>query len=286
MTTGSFHAFKPASEAKRKRAAKATCKAFPEAISRTTVAAQFLNLIILPPSLRWSFISVGKSASTSTLHALYVLEFGHPLTADVTPLDDINPHAAVHTLPAHGVFARALEQGLSMPDLLGLASLQERICVVRDPLDRAVSGFRYLCTSHRLKARWFARDRFLMDAAVGFDWDRHPDTAEGFERFLDFLAWQIDSSGVDSLNGHWRPQAAFIKPEVYAPTLIGRMEDMPAYFDLLSSRLGVTHKVERLQKNSQPETDLSALCTAAARRRCAELFADDYEIFDYTPAGP
>ncbi|WP_299658230.1 sulfotransferase family 2 domain-containing protein [uncultured Tateyamaria sp.] len=281
-----FRPFKPAGAGRRKKAVKATQRASPEAFPDKDAAGQFLFQIILPPSLRWSFISVGKSASTSTLHALYEAEFGHPLTADLTPLHDINPDAAIHTLPEHGIFGRALHQGLSMPDLLALPQLEQRICVVRDPLERAISGFRYICKSHHLKARWFARERFEMDAAVGFDWDRHTDTVQGFERFLAFLAWQMDASGVDRLNGHWRPQTAFIKPEVYRPTLIGRMEDVPAYFKALSAQLGAAPRGAEYRKNPQADMDISVFCSPAARRHCAEIFAPDYEAFEYASPLP
>lgn len=283
MPNPSFRPFKPASAARRKAAVKATRRDYPASFPGDDATEKFLFQIILPPSLRWSFISVGKNASTSTLHALYAAEFGHPLTADLTPPHDINPHAAIHTLPNHGIFGRALHQGLSMQDVLALAPLEQRICVVRDPLERAISGFRYICRSHRLGARWFARDRFLMDATVGFDWEVHPDTAQGFERFLAFLDWQIDTSGVDSLDGHWRPQTAFIKPEVYQPTLIGRMEDMQTYFDALSASFGDAVQQAVHRKNSQDPVDISALCSPAAATGCARLFARDYDLFEYAP---
>jgi hypothetical protein len=274
-----FAPFTPVSERRQKTAVRETRKAFPATFPSDAVAHNFLFQIVLPPSRRWSFISVGKSASTSTLHALYGAEFGHPLTANMTPLHDINPNAAIHTLPDHGVFARALWQGLSILDVLGIGA--ERICVVRDPLARALSGFRYLCRSHRQKARWFARERFLMDAAVGFDWDTHPDTPAGFERFLQFIAWQVADSGVDSLNGHWRPQAAFIKPAAFRPTLIGRMERMDQYYDALNARLSPTPPITHLWKNRQDADGTDALLSPASLRLCTALFAQDYQLFEY-----
>ncbi|QDL94702.1 transposase (plasmid) [Paroceanicella profunda] len=271
----------PVPAADQSRAVAATRRAFPGHFPDAAAAAGFLFQVILPPSRRWGFISVGKNASSTTLRLLFRAEFGCDMTVQATPAHDINPAAALHMLVEHGVFTRAAWQGLSAPDLLGARGPGERICVVREPFDRAVSGFRYLCRSHRARSLWFARDRFRMNAALGFDWSRHPDTAEGFRLFLRYIAWQVETEGRDAVDAHWRPQATFIKPEVFRPTLTGRMEDMAGYCRSLSERLGGPPPDTDIRENRQPDPQQALRTDREARRLCEALYAIDYEAFGY-----
>lgn len=270
-----------ASDRVQARAVKATARLMLDRKTARQAAWHFLFQIILPPSGRWGFISVGKNASTSTLKLLYQAEFGHPLSADAKPDHDINPEAAVHMLSDHGVFTRALWQGMSARDVTGAKGPGERLCIVRDPLARAVSGFRYIGTSHRARSQWFARDRFRMDAVVGFDWDRHPDTAEGFRRFLDYIAWQIDRDGADAVDAHWQPQATFIKPDIFRPTLQGRMEDMGTFYADLADRLGFLLPEEGTWSNRQAHGGAAFTPDAGSLRLCREIYAEDHERFGY-----
>ena len=204
------------------------------------------------------------------------------MTTEVAPLTDINPDAAIHMLAENGVFTRALWQGLSAGELTTPNGPAERICVVRDPFARAVSGFRYLCESHRRQSPWFARDRFRMNAVVRFDWSTEPDTARGFHKFLDYIAWQTDTEGPDAVDAHWRPQAVFVKPAVFRPTLVGRMEDMARYWQSLSERLGVALPGDAaLWRNRQPQAPDSLTEDTVARRRVRALYSGDYEAFGY-----
>lgn len=213
-------------------------------------AWDFLFQIILPPSRKWGFLSVGKNASSTTLDLLFRAEFGHALSARVTPPHDINPAASMHMLVEHGVFTRALWQGLSVQDLFNpKKGPKERICVTRHPFQRAQSGFQYICKSHEARTQWFACDRFRMNALVGFDWDRLSNTVDGFRRFLDYITWQIETEGPDAVDAHWRPQTSFIKPDVFQPTITGRVEDMPAYVKLLSERLWQGQRSDRIMRN-------------------------------------
>ncbi|WP_238367969.1 sulfotransferase family 2 domain-containing protein [Mesobacterium pallidum] len=271
----------PVAARRQNRAVRATARLMPDKATARQAAWHFLFQVILPPSGRWGFISVGKNASTSTLKLLYQAEFGHALSADAKPDHDINPEAAVHMLAEHGVFTRALWQGLAARDLTGSGGPAERLAIVREPLARAVSGFRYIGKSHRARSQWFARDRFRMDAVVGFDWDSHPDTADGFRRFLDYIAWQIDRDGADAVDAHWQPQATFIKPDIFKPTLQGRMEEMDVFYASLADRLGFALPEGGSWSNRQSSGTAPFAPDAAAIRQVREIYAEDYERFGY-----
>ena len=274
--------FGPAVSVDRRTAAvQVTRKAAPALFPTPDAARRFLFQIILPPSMGWSFISVGKNASSSVLSLLFRVEFGCDMNVSVTPESDINPAAAIHMLADSRVFARALHRGMSLPDLLGAKGPKERICVVRDPMARAVSAFRYFCRSDALKSRWFAADRFRINAALGFDWTRHPDTNEGFRLFLRYIAQEAEQLGEDMLDGHWRPQTAFIKPDAFRPTLTGRMEDMHAFFRTLSDRLGLAPDTPAPWENRQNTDDDPLLHDPLAQALCQQVYADDYEAFGY-----
>jgi hypothetical protein len=170
---------------------------------------------------------------------------------------------------------------MSLPDLLAPQGPRERICVVRDPMARAVSGFRYFCRSDALKSRWFAPDRFRINAALGFDWARHPGTNEGFRLFLHYIAREAEQVGVDMLDGHWRPQTAFIKPGAFRPTLTGRMEDMDAFFRALSDRLGLAPDTAHPWVNRQNTAADPLMHDTHAQTLCRQIYGADYEAFGY-----
>jgi hypothetical protein len=266
---------------KRTAAAEMSRKEFPQHFVTTKAARDFLFQAILPPSMRWCFMSVGKNASSSTLRFLFRAEFDCELTVNVTPRSDINPSAQVHMLTEHRLFSRALLLGISAPDLLGAEGPQERICVVRDPFARAISAFRYLCRSHILGSRWFAFDRFRMNAVSKFNWERDVDTERGFIIFLEYVAWQIDADGPEAVNAHWQPQFTFIKPAVFNPTVIGRMEDLGCYFRTLSERLDAPFPEALPWDNRQPTAPQDLRSSMRAQAICKEIYAADYEAFGY-----
>ena len=122
-----------------------------------------------------------------------------------------------------------------------------------------------------------------MSAVVGFDWDSHTDTAEGMIRFLHYLDWQISAEGADSLDGHWMPQSTFIKPDVFQPTLIGRVEDMTTYYAALHERLGREDAGGQppIWENREGSAPDDLLADDVAQRLCERLYAADYDTFGY-----
>jgi hypothetical protein len=262
-----------------KAVAKTRAK-FPSEFPNEEAARRFLRQVILPPSLRWSFVSVGKNASSSILRLLFKAEFGIDLTVSCAPVRDINPSAEIHMLMDYGVFSRALLRGLSLRHLLNHLGM-ERICVVRDPFARAISSFRYFCRSNEKSARWFARDRFRINAGLGFDWNKHPGTPEGFQIFLRYLQWEINEFGVDFLDAHWRPQFDFIKPRAFRPTLIGNVEDIGSFYKSLAERLGFPLPDTQIWENRQIGSDDDLHNDHMARKLCEEIYLKDYEWLNY-----
>ena len=271
----------PVAMAHRTAAVQDTRAAAPAAFPTRGAARGFLHQIILPPSMNWGFISVGKNASSSVLNLLFRAEFAVDMGVSVTPESDINPAAAIHMLADNRVFARALHRGLSLPDLLGARGPKERICVTRDPMARIVSAFRYFCQSDTLHSRWFAGDRFRINAALGFDWAHHPGTPEGLRRFLRYIAQEVDQVGTDNVNGHWRPQVDFIKPDAFAPTLTGRMDDMEVFYRALSARIGFALDGPAPWENRQNTEADPLLSDAPAQTLCQQIYASDYQAFGY-----
>lgn len=269
---------KPVAEPERGKAVTASMELFPPGVPRQAVA-QFLRQTILGPQGDWAFVSIGKNASSSTLMFLYELEFGHPLTASFNSPVDINPSAVVHQLADHGIFARAFQQGVAAQELQKADKTRMMVC--RNPFDRAVSAFRYFCKSNETGAQWFLRDRLRIDASVGFDWRTMPGTVEGFRRFLHYIELEAEAVSVYLLNAHWRPQKAFVHPEVYRPNLIGRMEDLGAFYRAIEDRLGKRSATEVPVQNRQAAAHPELGQDTAARRLVERIYAQDFEAFGY-----
>ena len=258
----------------------------PDHFPNKEAARDFFFQIIFPPSMRWTFISTGKNASTSVLNWLFEQEFGVPLTVKAEHPIDINPASEIHTLPIYGIFSRALLQGYNMEHFKPPERSIERLCVVRNPFERAISAFRYLCKSQKLESRWFAPDRFKLNAFFRFDWEKDMDTPKGFLLFLNYIQWQIELEGADAVNDHWRPQYTFIKPDLFEPTVIGRMEDMDRFYSEASERIGFPSPLSPKQKNAQTtsaqKADLFKLYDSPeARGLCSQIYQQDYEHFGY-----
>jgi len=267
-----------APDANRRPLIEATRAQLGEAVP-TAAARMFLNLSILPPSKRWIFLSLGKNGSSSTLKLLFELEFGHRLSAHFDAPVDINPSAIVHQLAEHGVFGRALKLGLGLDDLLALDA--ERLVIVRNPYDRALSAYRYFCQSDARASGWFLGPRLRANAMVGFDWDSMPGTLEGFRRFLAYLEAEVDARGPWALDPHWCIQARLSFPDIYRPTLIGRMEDLPAFYRSLAERLGQPLPAEIAAENRQAPAPDALLADPDARRAIERIYAPDFETFGY-----
>ena len=268
----------PVPEPERVQAVTRSIPEFPDQTPRQAVR-NYLNMALLGQGRGWVYVSTGKTATSSTLPFLYQMQFGHPLTARFVPENDINPSAIIHALAEHGVFSRALLEGLSSIDIRALDA--PRLLSVRNPYDRAVSAFRYLCKSQEAAKPWFLHERLRLDAAVGFDWDSMSGTVEGLRRFLTFLQMEIDAFGVHSLNPHWRPQVACCHPSVFQPDIVGRTEDLPAFFAEVAQRMDRPMPEDVISENVQGNDTSSLSSDPEARRLIETIFASDFETFGY-----
>lgn len=255
----------------------------PEALPSNEAAAQYLRRIHVPASLRWAFLNNGKAGTSSSRRLLFQLEFGVPLTVAWDVSDDINSDAVAHRLQGP---SGILRPAALIADPLNRLAGSLRLTTVRHPLDRALSAFEYLCKSHDLRHSWFVQDRLRMNAMVGFDWDRHPRTAEGFSRFLDYAGQTIATAGAQAVDPHWRPQIDNILPDIFRPDLIGRLEDLPAFFSAVAERLDQKLPEEAgLPRSNRQDyrSDRASLLTPANRAAIASLYAADFNWLGYTP---
>jgi hypothetical protein len=258
----------------------------PEVFGKADDAAGLLRSIHLPASLRWAFLNNGKAGTSSARRFLFQMEFGVPLTVAWDVPHDINPDGVVHSLqgPA-GIFRPAIALPAPLAGLEGAL----RLATVRHPVSRAISAFEYICKSHDLRHSWFAQDRLRMNAMVGFDWTADTRTARGFLRFLDYIAQMQAEVGRFEVNPHWRPQIDNVVPSVFRPQLIGRLEDMGAFYRAVAEHLGqpLPPGFDVPAANRQTYAgDRSIWLTPEARDRIAALYAADFDWLDYDPGRP
>jgi len=270
---------------RRQRRAQAFRAENPEHLATDREAVAFLNYIFTPADGRWAFRPNGKTGTTSALYFLFHLVTGHPLSARLQISDSMNPDQAAHELHRAQVFCFLLAQKINPTTYLRKTL---RLTTVRDPLARAVSGFRYLCRSDAAGMAQFYPERARLCALTGFDWDRHPNTPDGFVRFLDYLRLELAHQTERPVDSHFRPQVLNILPGLFRPELVGRCEDLPTFFAEIAERLELPlpeGALEAAPRNrAQDDVVAETLITPAARRLVTEIFAPDYEAFGYIPA--
>lgn len=241
-------------------------------------ALRLLHRTLTPVSGRWTYLVVGKAGSSGILGALHALEFGTPLSVHVA--DEINANAAGHNLVA----ARLLSPLATQADAAGRLSRALRLTSARHPVRRLVSAFRYLCRADARGAPQFLRERLLMSILCGFDWTRDRDTPDGFVRFLDFLLAAAASDGTLSLDLHLADQSAIIRPDIYRPDVVIRLEAADAALADIAARLDRPAPAPLALRNAQPSADLAALVRQpAAVGRLSQLCDADCARFGYDP---
>lgn len=208
----------------------------------------FYGPIVTPRSNRWAFCSVGKTGTSSVLALLFHIEFGVANTVRLDDPEDLNSNSETHRAVDANVF-RLLAQRSDLESLTDYLDNAVRIAMVRNPLDRVWSAFRYLCRSNDMAHPQFAADRLRMSALVGFDWQRHSYTGSGFERFLDYVRMSLQDPATVPRNNHWAPQWLIIRPDVFRPQVLGRLEDPATFARELSDWLGCDTTLPMPAKN-------------------------------------
>lgn len=265
----------------RDAAIKNTMDSFRDQFLTPHNVSYYLFRTLFPPSRRWVYKPCAKSGTSSVLKFLFEVEFQTRLTVKTTPEDDINPSHEFHLLANARVFGRALEYGYSLPNLLNQSDFGERIAVCRNPYDRALSAYRYICLSHSQKSRWFELERVRMVAAHGFDWDVHTNSSHGFDLFLQYIEHEIETVGVNNLDEHWRPQFDVMKPAAFQPTIIGRLEDTDTFLNAIAERIGPGLSADLSRENVTSGGLSSRDISQYQKEQIERIYKNDFEYFSY-----
>ncbi|WP_323763708.1 sulfotransferase family 2 domain-containing protein [Marinovum sp.] len=245
----------------------------------------FLMATYVPVDRSWVYKTNAKAGSSSVLSFLFALEFGVSFSVKLQTTADHNPDTALHQMRAAHVFQPVL-------NLPGIDNIPEFLAktfsftVVREPARRVLSSFRYICQSNEKQSEKLLRDRIRLSALTGFDWDWHPGTIDGFQRFLEFIQVESEQEGIVSVNNHWRPQWRNTQIDLLKPDLVGRLEAMPAFYRDLCKALDRPLPKELVAdiRNRQPSGDSNTfLADSKCRQLIRDIYARDYELFGYDP---
>lgn len=257
-------------------------QALPEAFANRNRLHQYFLYTFVPRNLAWAFKPNNKSATSSVLAFLFALEFGQPLSAGYA--DGFEGDKIVHRLAEARLFAR-LPEHPDVTDAHAALGQSLRLTTVRHPATRALSGYRYICRAQEAGSEAFCLHRLRMTALAGFDWARHTGTPDGFLRFLEWVAAE-EALGGWMADAHFRPQVTNIRPDILRPDIIGRAEDMSAFFAKVCAHLDRPVPKDLPPRNRQPAIDPDAFLTRSSLARIADIFAADFKVFGYDPYRP
>lgn len=279
--------FEPIASAPQRNAiVKKTFHKYEKFFKTEDMAGEFLRHTFTPRSQRWAFCGNGKSGTSSTFRFLFQAEFGSELNVKYEDMVDINSDVIFHKTKEHGIFRSLLQQAASFESI----PKDYRFSIVRHPINRAISSFTYFCKSNEMASAWMLRDRIWCNALVKFDWEKDPFTPQGFIKFLEYIERILIYENKPHLvNPHWRPQYLNICPEVYQPSVIGRLEEFDNFIKSISERLNFTFNSHgsRSRSNTQPEYDKSIyIKDPVATKKIIDIYQADFEIFEYTTTSP
>ncbi len=233
--------------------------------------AQAIRRSVITSDRRLFFLKNPKAACSTVLQLIHFHEHGQP--GDVRHLHrsrDIQqgiPHA------------RALITALDDPGCV-------RFTAVRDPASRAVSGFIMFFAgagAEVFKSQAQARKAALREAGMwALGYDPAGRIERNFDVFLEYVARCFDADR-DHVNVHWKPQTLNIAYGHIRYAHICRVEtlqhDLRTVGDLVGYPL------------LQPGDDLPTVnrarrrngfeLTPTQRRKIRDLYAEDYEAFEY-----
>lgn len=259
------------------KARQAWWETFEGRFDRQVEMVRYLDTLTMPASGLWAYARIPKTGTNTVLAALHQLEFGAPVSTEVSEANNTADDSAPHLLDEAGVFMSPL-QSLHDPAALDAAF---RFTVLRHPVGRARSSYAYLCLSHRMQTRHLAPARLRLSAMTGFDWSRDPARPEGFDRFLDFIAESVTVARL-RLDRHLAPQTYTLSRDIFRPHLTGRTEEMRRFLNTLASQFGteLPGALVRQHRNRAPLGQKIPEMTADQRRRCEQVFAADMEWYE------
>ena len=97
--------------------------------------------------------------------------------------------------------------------------------------------------------------------------------------------WWKTSLPYNEINPQWRPQIDNIVPTVFHPEIIGRVEDMPAFFHAVAERLdeSLPSEFDLPPANQQTYTAGRDWFSNEASMQLETIFAQDYTWLGYQP---
>lgn len=142
-----------------------------------------------------------------------------------------------------------------------------KFAFVRDPLERAYSGYSYL-----QKNRGIARDSSSLQLAQSY-----PD----FDSFV--KGWLCEENALRQI--HFVPQWQFLINAVgrLDVDFLGRQETLSDDFAVVCEKLSVHLPLEHINRSEKSVKSAFEACSEAARRRIYDVYRRDYELLGYTP---
>ena len=251
-------------------------QAHPDRLHSVRHAKRVLQRITMPASGAWAYGSNPKAATTTTYNALFELTFGCRLSAaldeGVAEWADQSPQ----NLGKGQIFYQLAE----FENCLEAMDKAFRFSVVRNPFERAVSSFHFICFTQEKAFRHFYADRLRMNV-MGFDWDADPYTTKGFIKFLDYAEQEasMDRKEGRLADPHFRPQWMNMSLDILNPHLVFKVDELSDGLDVLAHQLGrppLARATTTARLNAQPERPEYP----GTRAQVERVFAKDYEIYE------
>lgn len=232
-----------------------------------------LKRVTMPASGTWAYARIPKNGTHTVLDALFFMECGTNVTTQVRDPLNTSEDKAPHILLDAGIFRDPLRAGFG-PEVLEHAT---RFTIVRDPVKRALSGFRYLEQSHEAATPHLAATRLQLSALTQFDWAQDTGTAKGFGKYLDLMEFAAETPGY-ALDAHFAAQTLSVDPAHFQANLTGRLEELPAFLSKLAEVLD--RPVPPVTTNANATKSGGFTASPDDRARAAAIFQTDMDWYE------
>jgi hypothetical protein len=242
------------------------------------------STLVAPTNLPLAYLTMPKAGCTTIRNILYRIQYGA-----------WNPNPiGIHRQLKN-------DQGILLSGEALAASRRERkaerpftvFTFVRDPASRAYSAF--------VEKVWatgpysFPRIRRILGRSHGFTLPpleeggaSQAEVRDGFRRFLRFVARNVAGQTHLPPNAHWIPQSKRIR-EASAHDLvgfIGRLENFAEDMSYILRKAGwddLSITTQRFNEGPRPPFAIEEIMDAESAQLLAEIYHDDYSVFDYLP---